>query len=84
MVKNIPVIRPHLLWEFDGSKFDFEKSRTIVIERVVERGDMMDWKEIIRCYGKDNILAIVKNSKNLDIKDKRFTEIYVNSDFNAV
>ncbi|HFA50799.1 MAG TPA: hypothetical protein ENJ95_17465 [Bacteroidetes bacterium] len=83
MVKENINIRPHLLWEFNLDSFDFERSKAIVIERVIERGDMKDWKEMIRYYGKDKILAVAKSSKSLSLRDKNFTEIYIHSEFNV-
>lgn len=79
-MKN-PSIRKHLLWEYDWAKIDFSQLTTVTIERVVERGTINEWKEIIRYYGKDKISSIVKNSTRLDNKTKNFTPIFLQSDF---
>jgi len=70
-----------LLWEYDLSSFDFQKSRFIVIERVIERGQLSDWQFIWKKYGKKEIIEVARTSKQLTKKDKGFTEIFVNSDF---
>ena len=81
--KTVPKIRRHLLWEYDFDRFDFKNSAFIVIERVIERGNMEEWREILRYYGRNEVLEVARKSKQLDKKDKHFTEIYVDSEFNA-
>lgn len=81
--KSRPEIRRHLLWEYDLSSFDFNKSAAIVIERIIERGNMQEWRDMIKYYGRDAVLKVARQSKQLDKKDKNFTEIYIDSDFNA-
>jgi Family of unknown function (DUF6922) len=82
--KSKPKLRRHLLWEYDFGRFDFDRSAAVVIERVVERGNMEEWREIMRYYGREKILEEARKSRQLDHRDKNFTEIYVYSDFNAV
>ncbi|HQU61047.1 MAG: hypothetical protein KDD02_21115 [Phaeodactylibacter sp.] len=77
--QNIPLISPHLLWEYDLSSFDFDKSKRIVIERVIERGTLEDWREMIRYYGEEKVLLTARQSKQLSEKDKGFTEIFIHS-----
>jgi len=72
-------ISPHLLWEYDLSTFDFDRSKAIIIERVIERGRLSDWQAIYSYYGKEEILEVAKNSKQLSARDKVFTTIFVNS-----
>ena len=74
----------HLLWEYDLQKFNYKKSFFIVIERVIERGTLEQWREVQLFYGKEKILEVARQSKQLSIRDKQFTEIFVNSQFNAV
>lgn len=40
-----------LLWEYDMTRFDWQRFRTIVMQRVVERGTMEDFYAAIRLYG---------------------------------
>lgn len=71
----------HLLWEYDFDTFDFEKGYKVVIERVVQRGNMDDWKSILNYYGKEKILDVVDWSRQLDDRDKTFARIFVDSGF---
>ena len=78
--KTLPEIRPHLLWEYDLTTFDFEASASLVIERVIKRGRMEEWDEMLRFYGVGKVLAVAKKSKQLDKRDRRFTKIFVHSE----
>ncbi len=77
-VSNIS-ISPHLLWEYNLATFDFDRSKSIVIERVIQRGTLEDWQEIVKYFGTDPILEVVQNSKQLSKKDKDFTQIFIHS-----
>ncbi|MCB9294044.1 MAG: hypothetical protein H6559_13135 [Lewinellaceae bacterium] len=77
--KKQPRISRHLLWEYDISTFDFGKSKRVVIERVIERGTLEDWREMIRYYGEEQVLSVARQSRQLSAKDKGFTEIFIHS-----
>ncbi len=64
------------------STFDFDRSWFIVIERIIERGDILQWRSVQNYYGKEKMLEVCSESKQLSIRDKTFTSIYVNSEFN--
>ena len=79
-MKDKPNIGTHLLWEYDLDTFHWDRSWKIVIERVIQRGDLHEWREIYRFYGPEKILATVDWSKQLDKRDKDFTRFFINSD----
>ncbi|WAC10686.1 DUF6922 domain-containing protein [Dyadobacter pollutisoli] len=80
-----PNIPARLLWEFDYDNFNFRKSYKIVIERVLERGNLDNWREMIQYYSKEQILETIEWSSQLEERDKRFSRLFINSDFvNAV
>jgi len=83
MIKSaqIPVIRKHLLWEYEWESFDFSRLATVVIERVIERGNPFEWQEIVNFYGVEKISGIAERSTRLDQKHKNFTQVYLQSDF---
>lgn len=78
---KIPKIRPHLLWEYDLSSFDYQRQAVVVIERVVERGNVLDWKELIRFYGRARINKVVAGSPRLSKKDRKFTPLFLRSNY---
>jgi len=76
-----PNIPARLLWEFNYGNFNFDKSYKIVIERVLERGNMDQWREIVRYYSKEQILETIDWSAQLEERDKKFSRFFLNSDF---
>ena len=74
-----PHIAAHLLWEYDLGSFDFNASRNLVIERVIERGSLEDWRAIFEYYGKETIKEVALSSKQLSPKDRKFTIVFLDS-----
>lgn len=72
----------HLLWEYDLTTFDYIKSWFIVIERIIERGDIIQWRLVQDFYGKHKMLEVANTSRQLSERDKAFTRLYVNSPLN--
>lgn len=72
--KNHPgaTLNPHLLWEYKLSDFDFDEMRSVVIQRVIERGWPGDWYFILNKYGVDVIKATIKELAYLNDKDMNF------------
>jgi hypothetical protein len=81
VVSTNPIIRKHLLWEYTWENVDFTHLATVVIERVIERGNPFEWQEIVNFYGVEKILNIAEKSTRLDLKHKNFTRIYLQSGF---
>lgn len=79
--KNRPNISAALLWEFDLESFNFDKSAKIVIERVLQFGDLAEWKEIVSFYKKELIVETIEWSKQLEERDKGFSKFFLESDF---
>ena len=75
-----PNIPDYLLWEYDLETFNYEKSFKIVIERVLQRGTIEDWKEMIRFYPMERIMVTIEWSKQLDKRDKDFARLFLQSD----
>ncbi|TRX37933.1 hypothetical protein FNW52_03260 [Flavobacterium sp. ZT3R18] len=75
---NIPAF---LLWEYDLNTFNYDKSYKIVIERVLERGTMEDWKEIVHYYPHEKIIETIEWSAQLQNRDKEFSKLFLKSDY---
>jgi plasmid maintenance system antidote protein VapI len=56
-------LRRILFWDIDPEKIDYSKNRNFVIQRVFERGNETEIKEIIRFYGADNCISAIKKGK---------------------
>lgn len=70
---------PHLLWEYDLTTFDYDTSKAIIIERVIQRGNLKDWQIAIEMYGKDAFLQVVEDSNQLSDRDRNFTKLIIDS-----
>jgi hypothetical protein len=82
MQKTKPhIINTALLWEYDLDTFNYEKSYKIVIERVLERGNLEEWREMVSLYTKDQILETINWSAQLDQRDKDFSKFFLTSEF---
>jgi hypothetical protein len=80
-MKNKPNIPSTLLWEYDLETFNYDKSYKIVIERVLERGNLEEWREILSYYGEPKILDTIEWSAQLDKRSKDFSRFFLKSDF---
>jgi hypothetical protein len=68
----------NLFWDVDIQKIDIKKNNKFIIERVLVRGGMNDVKKIFSIYGNDKIIAVIKESKNLDKLTHNFCSGYFN------
>ena len=82
MLKKQPhIINTALLWEYDLTTFNYEKSYKIVIERVLQRGNLNEWREMVSLYTKEQILEVIDWSAQLDERDKIFSKLFLTSGF---
>ena len=78
--KKYSFIDQQLLWEYDLTSFNMDKSYKIVIERVLILGDIQEWRDILQYYGKDKILEVIEWSRQLEARDKEFSRLVIHSD----
>jgi len=62
----------HLFWDTDLSKFDFDKHKSFLIQRVVEYGKLDDWNLIKELYGLETIKEAALNFRTLDVVSLSF------------
>ncbi len=62
----------HLFWDVDPNKLDPEKSKKLIIHRVLDYGLIEDWRIIYKYYGLNTITEVAKNIKDLDKKSASF------------
>jgi len=55
-----PALTKRLFWEFVYETIDWQKAYCTVIERVLDRGSDEEWEEMLRFYGKDKVLQVLK------------------------
>ncbi|HUM98236.1 MAG TPA: hypothetical protein PK275_10285 [Chitinophagaceae bacterium] len=82
MKKERPhIINPALLWEYDLETFNYEKSYKIVIERILQMGNLEEWRNMVKYYSKEQILETIEWSAQLDKRDKDFSKFFLTSGF---
>ena len=80
-MQNRPDISDTLLWEYDLKTFHWDKSYKIVIERVLQMGNLKEWREIVLFYTKEQILTTIDWSAQLKPREKEFSRFFLNSEF---
>lgn len=55
-----------LFWDVDKSQTDLERHPAFIIQRVLEYGDLQDWKLLLSYYGLNRIVDICKQLRTLD------------------
>ncbi|MBX3164594.1 MAG: hypothetical protein KF900_08935 [Bacteroidetes bacterium] len=73
------IINPALLWEYDLDTFNYKKSYKIVIERVLERGNLEEWREMVQLYSREQILEAIEWSAQLSKFEKEFGSFFLDS-----
>ena len=68
----------NLFWDSDIVDIDLEKNKRYVIERIIIRGRMEDFKKLLIIYTREEIVASLKQSKELDPKSANFCGWYFN------
>lgn len=66
----------YLFWDVDQSTLDVERSAAYIIERVLEYGQLEDWRLIKQIYGLENIKNIALNIRSLDDVTLHFLSVY--------
>ena len=56
----------NLFWDVDASQLSMDEHSSYIIQRVLEHGQMKDWRLIYRYYGLDKIVAECKQMRSLD------------------
>ena len=59
-------INPRIFWDMELGSLDYEKNAPLIIQRVLEYGDLKDWYAIKKHYGLDRIVSISQGFRTLD------------------
>ena len=58
-----PFLHKRMFWDVDFNSINYDNDYRFVIERVFERGDVNDIREVRRYYGDEMIVNTLKNAK---------------------
>lgn len=75
------IINPALLWEYDLETFNYVKSYKIVIERVLQLGNLEEWQNMVNFYSNEQILETIEWSAQLNERDIEFSRFFLTSEF---
>lgn len=59
-------INPRIFWDMDLSTLDYENNAPLIIQRVLEFGELNDWFAIKRHYGLNRIVTISQGFRTLE------------------
>jgi hypothetical protein len=77
--KDNPQVRPHLLWDVNLEKVDYQKMKLFIVERVIERGNMDDFYVIFQHYdGPEGVREILKKANFYDPRDEAMARALFN------
>ncbi len=62
----IASLSPYLFWDVDRETIDSEKHRGFIVQRVVERGTIKDWRLLRNQYGLGEIVIAAQGLRTLE------------------
>ena len=65
----------YIFWDVDRDSVDLDKNAPFVIRRVLEYGQLSDWKVLLGYYGLDGIVKVSKQLRSLEPKALSFISI---------
>lgn len=68
----ISLLSPYLFWDIDLDVFDAENNSRQLIQRVLEYGQLEDWKLLCDYYGLERIVSDCKAMRTMDPKALSF------------
>lgn len=71
---------PRLFWDVDLTKFDLDKHKIFLVERVLQYGKLEDWTNLKNLYGRGKIKEISLEIRSLDAVTLSFLSTIFNID----
>ena len=65
MQKAKPILDKRIFWDVDFDNIDYDKKWKTVIERVFDRGDINDIRQVRRYYGDEKVMEALTTAKYL-------------------
>ena len=62
----IPGFSDYIFWDVDKGSIDLAVNAPFVVQRVLEYGQIGDWKLLLGFYGLDEIVKVSKNLRTLE------------------
>ncbi len=71
-------LSPHLFWDVDPKRIDWQKNAPFVIGRVIMHGTYKDWVKLKKYYGVNKLKHQVVKLRYLDNVSLSFCSVYFN------
>lgn len=68
----IQAFSDYIFWDVDKNLVDLSSNASYVVQRVLEYGQIEDWRLLVAYYGLDRIVEIAKQIRSLDSKALSF------------
>ena len=66
----------NLFWDANIEGIELQKHKRYIIERVLTRGRIEDFRKLLTLYSNDEIKTELRKSKDLDSKTRHFSSWY--------
>lgn len=76
--KLVSALNPQYFWDVDLSAVNQATSCRLIIERVFSLGEIKEMKEVIRYYGVEKTLDVLRNLTFIDRKSLNFISRFFN------
>lgn len=77
---EIPEYIKVVLWDVDTKELDLKKHWFFIIERIMVYGNENDVRWMLATFSKEQLIEVVKNSRNLDRKTANFWALWFGID----
>jgi hypothetical protein len=67
-----------LFWDTNGDHIDTDRNARFIIERVISRGTLNDWKTLLSFYGNNRVKKEVVLIRTLDPKSLCYLSVFFN------
>lgn len=78
MTATVNMFSTNLFWDTDETTLDPEKNARFIIERVLSRGRLSDWRALYRLYGPERIKQEAMKIRYLDKVTLSFCSSFFN------
>lgn len=82
--KKLPLFLKKYFWDVDFDQLSFEKSKTFILKRVLDRGDDRAIKWLLQHYTKADLKELLLTSRDLSPKTANFWSDYLQIDHTKV
>lgn len=71
-------LRKTLFWDIDPQQLNAQTSKILIVERILTRGNMFEFKQLLKFYSRSELSQIVLKIGRLDAMTLNFISGYLN------